>query len=145
MKEGAVVHKERVRLEDEGEALCSMRADNEALRSLQAQAQALVPFTLTMLHPVCVIAYRRSRYVDPMTGWRVSLDEGIRLPGSNRDLFPFSETASFDFCVLELKGRGKRPGMPPHLLPHPNITVLPETFSKYYEGVEVLKLTGAPI
>jgi SPX domain protein involved in polyphosphate accumulation len=145
MKEGVVVHKERIRLEDGGEALCGMHADDEALRFLQAQAQALVPFPLGMLHPVCIVTYRRSRYIDPVTGWRVSLDEGICLPASNTDLFPFSEAAYFDFCVLEVKGRGRRPNMTPHLLPHPDITVLPETFSKYYEGVEALKLTGVPI
>ena len=41
--------------------------------------------------------------------------------------------------------RCQRPGLPQHLLPHAEIMILPENFSKYYEGVELLKLTGAMI
>jgi hypothetical protein len=145
MKEGAQVHKARVRLDHDGEELAQIPADDQALRELQARVAVLVPFPIDLLLPVCVVSYRRKRYVDPVTGWRVSLDEDICLPAANTEGFPLTDHAHFDCAVLELKGSGPRPTLPSHLTPHVDVTVLPETFSKYHAGVESLQLTGVPL
>lgn len=141
-KEGRRVFKAREQLElDEGE-LARLCRGEEMRPELQPKAEALAGCGLGLLVPVCVIRYRRRRYMDPRTGYRVSLDEGIGIALASHTLFPYGEAATMDQAVLEVKGNGVFPERPHEVLPKARLDAVSESFSKYAAGVDLLIAGG---
>lgn len=91
--------------------------------------------------PVCVIRYRRRRYIDPRQGARVALDSGIGVTHSN-PLFRFPGLPTrLRWGVLEMKGSGRLSelALPPDI----SVVRLSRTaFSKYGECVRCLQSGG---
>lgn len=56
-----------------------------------------------MLIPVMQITYRRSRYIDPLSGARLSVDSDIHAPRVNRRMMSRTHPGMLDAAVFELK------------------------------------------
>lgn len=142
VKEGTVARKERSALTGDDRTLAGFVADDDRLIAFRGMAAALYPCLPAFLLPVCVVRYRRRRYVDPRTGYRLALDTGIEVTHANGEMFPLSGVVSFATSVLEVKGAGPEPHDPGLAVPGGTAVLLPESFSKYYEGIERLRAGG---
>ena len=60
------------------------------------------------LHPMMTIRFRRTRFVDPLSGSRVALDDDIRVVDVNRCFFPGCPPHPLPFVVVEVKGPAAR-------------------------------------
>jgi hypothetical protein len=65
------------------------------------------------LHPVMTIRFRRRRYVDPISGARVSIDDEIAVSAVNPRFFRGCRPGPLPFSVIEVKGPACR--LPPTL------------------------------
>ncbi len=90
-----------------------------------------VPIPNGLLQPTLHISYRRHRFVDPVTGLRLSIDDDIRLPRVHPRLgrvAPFVRQAA-PWVVLECKGALRR--LPRHLRFVTELGAQRRSFSKY--------------
>ncbi len=56
------------------------------------------------LRPLFQVRYRRHRFIEPLTGSRVSLDADIRVPATNSSALRFPAPVSLGSAVVEIKG-----------------------------------------
>lgn len=83
----------------------------------------------TELRPVMEISFHRLRFVDPVSGDRLSLDRDIRPSRVHAGLLPGTDASPLSHAVLELKS--SRRYLPLHLLPLVDIGCRKSSFSKY--------------
>jgi hypothetical protein len=81
------------------------------------------------LQPFLRIAFRRRRFVDPLSGSRISVDSDIRAASVNPGLLPLAHPAPLAHAVIEVKGRNA--DLPPRLAGLGALGCRPESFSKY--------------
>jgi VTC domain len=72
-----------------------------ALPDLARAAGAVLP---APLQPVFIVRYRRRRFVDPLSGLRVSLDDRVHVPAVNPLRVPGFRSARLSVAVVEVKG-----------------------------------------
>ena len=134
-KEGALSRKTRVRLPVSGREL---DRDPFAAGADLALAEVLEAHPWPAgdhLAPLCVIGYRRRRYVEMATGLRLALDTEIAARRVNGALPLRPMPRPLEEAVLEIKGRGAD-GLPPALLRlQPVAGLRRDAFSKYGECV----------
>jgi hypothetical protein len=129
LKEGGRQRKVRMQMPHTGSELAKMPLGAPALAALPAQLVNHGIGINASSRPVMVVAYRRLRFLDPMTGVRIALDQYIHAsrhalscpgpPGS-----PF-----LPFAVIETKGQ--LASLPRYLIPLMTMGLRPESFSKY--------------
>jgi hypothetical protein len=79
--------------------------------------------------PVMLLRYRRDRFVEPVSGSRVSLDSDIAAVGVNPSLVPEADYSPLGSAVLEVKGAGDR--LPPALHALLGVGAHKTSFSKF--------------
>ncbi len=86
-----------------------------------------------ILVPMAIIQYKRYRFVDPLSGSRVSLDFDISCPAINTQFVHGNTPVHLDSGVLEVKGSGLHL---PKLLNPIESYLKKEAFSKYAQCLE---------
>jgi hypothetical protein len=110
-------------------ALDDMPLDDPALLDV---LRLLLPLGLdvpVMLRPSLLVRYRRYRYVEPISGARVSLDTDIHAPRADPRLLRNSYFVSVPAAVLEIKGETDQ--MPRALRPLLHLGARRRSFSKF--------------
>ena len=91
------------------------------------------------LAPFFQITFRRRRFVDPFTGARLAIDQGIRVPRVNHQLAPRANPTPLSKAVFEVKGL---PDQIPHFIPLLiSFGGRKESFSKYFRCYQHLMQT----
>jgi hypothetical protein len=139
-KWAAEVRKIRARTHFAKCVLTAGRGPGASFDPVATIARELNPRVPGWLSPIVVIRYQRLRYVDPRTGWRLALDTGIRSSWTHPALCAVTPGLDLSIAVLEVKGRGTRPRLPAHLVPHDGVEWLPDSFSKYGQVVSMLPI-----
>lgn len=80
-------------------------------------------------HPMLTIRYRRYRFVEPVSGTRISLDTDILVPAANRRFVSSSNRAPLPVAVVEVKGTTTELPRALHALVH--LGCRRRSFSKY--------------
>jgi hypothetical protein len=122
---------------DKVRMLLPERSDWMRNRPLDDEALRAVPFRLresgvdvpSATVPMFLIEYRRSRYVEPRSGARISLDSRIRVPAVNPRVFAHAPAGEVDGAVIEVKL--KVPALPAPLSTIERLGCLKTSFSKY--------------
>lgn len=81
------------------------------------------------LLPSILISYTRSRYIEPTTGARVSIDSGIAAPRINRFMLPKGTGSALSHAVIEVKSGLDT--LPRPLRPLTRLGIRKASFSKY--------------
>ena len=90
------------------------------------------------LLPVMMVRYERHRFVEPVSGARVSLDFRIEAPRANRVLLGQGGPVRLGVAVVEVKGAGEE--LPRALRPLAHLGARRASFSKYGElGLALLR------
>ncbi len=84
------------------------------------------------LLPLLTLRYHRRRFVDPLTGTRISLDTDLSVQRINRRLLPYGSPGHLAACVVEVKRDVDE--VPPRLRPLLRMGARPASFSKYAAG-----------
>jgi hypothetical protein len=138
---GALRHKERVATPLEARWLDTASLEDPALvdvLSLAAPLGRTLPMPLT---PAVLVRYTRHRFVDPVSGARVSLDTGIEARCARRGLFHAGAGVNLGAAVLEIKGQSD--DLPRALRPLAHLGMRRGSFSKYANAArEVLRAIG---
>lgn len=92
------------------------------------------------LCPVFLVRYQRYRFVEPLSGSRVSLDCDISVPTTNRSLLPYAGAARLTTAVVEIKGTQTE--LPTVLRELLRLGCRRSSFSKY--GSAFRSLSGRP-
>lgn len=82
-------------------------------------------------YPAFRVDYKRLRFIEPVTGARLSLDYDINSPAVNRHMLPGTDPFQLPRAVFELKGPLAQ--LPGSLYPLINLGCRKESFSKYGE------------
>lgn len=93
--------------------------------------------TIPYLQPFLQISYIRKRFVDSITGTRISLDYDIRVEKTNATLLPPANNIALDCGVFEVKSKSNSP--PPFLAYLTNNLVKKASFSKYGQCISSLE------
>ena len=126
---GAMRHKARVATPLKGRWLDGASLEDRALIDVLALAQPLgTPLPMPLM-PAVVVRYLRHRFIEPISGARVSLDTGIEAPRARRGLFHAGGGVRFDMAVLEIKGQDDE--LPRSLRPLAHLGIRRAAFSKY--------------
>ena len=99
---------------------------------LHQMPQLLQPYGvphLSGLRPVLLVRYRRYRFIEPLTGARVSLDTDISAPRVNREILAAPHPLPLRTAVFELKSRLSDLPLPLHELTR--MGARKSSFSKY--------------
>lgn len=129
IKEGGLQRKVRLRIGRSGRELAATPLGDQELAALPALLATLGVGLSASARPVFVVAYRRSRFIDPRTGTRIALDQDIHAP---RSVLSCPGSAGFPrlpWAVIETKGAIGT--LPPYLAPLVPMGLRPEAFSKY--------------
>lgn len=112
--------------------------DDPALSRVVLEAATLGVELPGPLLPAVLVRYRRYRFVEIVSGTRVSLDFDIAAPRSRRGLFRAGAPAFLDDAVIEVKGRSD--DLPRALGPLAHLGIRRAAFSKYAAaGLAVLR------
>lgn len=134
-KTGTTREKQRRKLSLNLQALKINPFSNKEILDLPGTTSDFNYYLNGLLLPMAVIQYKRYRFVDPLSGSRVSLDFDIFCPAVNTQFVVGNVPVHLDTGVLEIKGSGL------HLLKtlQPIESFLKkETFSKYAQCLEYL-------
>ncbi len=88
------------------------------------------------LRPVLVVRYQRRRWIDPVTGARISLDRSISVPSTNPRILPHTSFVRLPAVILEIKNSSG--AIPPNLHFLRALKAEPCSFSKYFECYRML-------
>lgn len=126
---GALRDKARIETPLAADALDTMSLEDPALVAILDRVLSL-GFPLPMpLMPALLLRYQRHRFVEPVSGTRVSLDTGIRAVQARRGLFGAGAGVSLPAAVLEVKGDAD--DLPRALRPLAHLGARRSSFSKY--------------
>ncbi|MBT8362703.1 MAG: VTC domain-containing protein [Deltaproteobacteria bacterium] len=90
------------------------------------------------LQPFVQISYTRKRFLDSITGSRLSLDYDIRVEKTNSSLLPPAHKIPLDVGVFEVKSKSNSP---PHSLVYLTTNIVKKAnFSKYEQCVSSLEI-----
>lgn len=126
---GSVRTKERVETPLAASRLGRMPLDDPALAEV---LDLLLPLGLNLpsgLRPALLIQYHRYRYVDPLSGSRVSLDTEIRAPRADPRLLRHDYPVTLPAAILEVKGQSEE--LPRGLRPLLHLGARRLAFSKF--------------
>ena len=87
-------------------------------------------YDLHNLEPLLEVRYERLRFIEPMTGTRISLDSQIGVGRVHQGRLPFTTRRRLDQGVLEVKNSSGR--IPALLNPLLRIGAKKDSFSKYF-------------
>ena len=123
--------KSRVATELSPERLDSISLEDAALQSVPEWLRRNGIPTGANLFPSLLVRYTRHRYVEPVTGARVSIDSGISTPRINRRMLPrgTGNGASLSHAVIEVKS--PLDALPRSLRPLTVYGIRRASFSKY--------------
>lgn len=105
--------------------------DPELIRVLDL-ARTLGAELPPLLMPALLVRYERHRFIETISGARVSLDRRIEAPRANPRLLGRAGPVRLGTAVLEVKGAGE--DLPRQLLPVARLGVRRTAFSKYAEA-----------
>jgi len=91
--------------------LAQAQLEDSALLGMSRFAARYAPIPPMQLVPYLLVKYRRRRYVEPLSGSRVSLDTEIRVSKTNLRRLPGPAPGRFETIVFEVKNsHGTLPG-----------------------------------
>jgi VTC domain len=135
---GALRRKARVETPLTAEWLAHAELHDPALERVVERARSLGVELPTRLVPAMLIRYERYRYLEPVSGARVSLDRRLEAPRANPVLLRHSGPVRLGTAVVEVKGGGDE--LPRALLPLTHLGARRAAFSKYAEaGLALLR------
>jgi hypothetical protein len=123
--------RDKVRLETPlaAAALEGMSLDDPALVSVLDLVPALgLPVPMPLI-PALLLRYTRHRFIEPLSGTRVSLDTDITAVRGRKGLFGVGAGGVLPAAVLEVKGQAD--DLPPALRPLAHLGARRASFSKY--------------
>jgi hypothetical protein len=129
LKEGGRQRKVRMKMLRTGRELAEMPLGDPALAALPALLVSHGIGINASTRPIFVIAYRRLRFIDPMTGVRIALDQHIHAPRHALSCPGPTGSPFLPFAVIETKGQ--LASLPRYLAPLMTMGLRPESFSKY--------------
>jgi hypothetical protein len=98
--------KVRVLLSDRAETLANRDLQDPRLLELPRLLHAHGILPAGWWRPLMQIRYRRDRFVEPVSGSRISLDAGVSLTAVNRAALSAADRSPLGTAVLEVKGSG---------------------------------------
>lgn len=119
------------------DALDRMPLEDPALLSVVDLIPSLgIPVPMPLL-PALLLRYRRYRFIEPLSGARVSLDTEITAVRGRRGLFGAGAGAVLPTAVLEIKGQAE--DLPRALHPLAHLGARRTSFSKYGMAARALR------
>ena len=102
---GSARDKARTAFEWDGDFLESAPLSDPGFAALLRAGAEAGGFALPLaaLRPAVSIRYRRSRWICPATGSRLSVDSGVRCTRANETFLPFAGPLESPVCVVEAK------------------------------------------
>ena len=97
-------------------------------------------FLRDMIFPVFQIQYKRRRFIDPVTGMRLSVDYDIHVPRINRMMVKKTNPFTLDHSVFEVKGNDFV--LPDNLQQLTAFGCRKQSFSKFYACYNNLMQNG---
>ena len=129
MRVGSLRHKARVATPLRARWLDTASLEDPALIEVVSLAQPLgTPLPMPLM-PALLVRYLRHRFIEPVSGARVSLDTRIEAPRARRGLFHAGGGVSLALAVLEIKGQDDE--LPRTLRPLAHLGMRRGAFSKY--------------
>lgn len=135
-KVGVTREKRRLQVQVPAVALYGQPFLDPFLRALPFDAYGLGDVSPAEFVPAAIVQYQRRRYVDPVSGARLSLDSEICCRQANDELFPDPVSVSLAWGVFEVKGTD---GEIPRVLEPVSSLLSKEAFSKYGTIVDALR------
>jgi len=129
IKEGGRQRKVRIPMTSTGRELALLPLGSPELAALPTLLAAQGIGLCASVRPVFVISYRRMRFLDPMTGTRIALDQNIHAPRHALSCPGTCGSPMLPFAVIETKGSLAR--LPQYLAPLVTMGLRPDSFSKY--------------
>ncbi|HDP95497.1 MAG TPA: VTC domain-containing protein [Candidatus Aminicenantes bacterium] len=138
-KTGGIRRKIRVKTPHSGAWLCETELNDPKLMALPDLLKLGEVFLQGPLFPVFQISYKRRRFVDPVSGLRLSIDYDIHVPRVNPAMVPRFNSANLNSAVFETKGGNSRLPEPLHQLTA--LGCRKQSFSKYSMGYQKIMRT----
>jgi hypothetical protein len=129
IKEGGLQRKVRIQVSRTGRELAQLSLGDPELATLPVLLATRGVGLCASARPVFVISYRRMRFIDPMTGVRIALDQDIHASRHALSCPGPAGSPMLSFAVIETKGN--LASLPPYLAPLMTMGLRPESFSKY--------------
>jgi hypothetical protein len=129
IKEGGLQRKVRIRVSRTGLELARMPLGDPELSALPALLATRGVGVCASTRPVFVVSYRRRRFIDPMTGVRIALDQDIHASRHALSCPGPAGSPMLSLAVIETKGN--LANLPPYLAPLMAMGLRPDSFSKY--------------
>lgn len=129
IKEGGLQRKVRIQVSRTGRELALLSLGDPELATLPALLATRGVGLCASARPVFVISYRRMRFIDPMTGVRIALDQDIHASRHALSCPGPAGSPMLSCAVIETKGN--LASLPPYLAPLITMGLRPESFSKY--------------
>jgi hypothetical protein len=135
---GSLRRKARAATPLEAASLDGIGLDDPALSQVLELARPLGVALPARLTPVLLLRYARFRYVEPLTGARISVDSAIEGVRGNPQLMPHAFRTRLGVGVIEVKGREE--DLPRVMAPLARLGARRGSFSKYgAAGVAMLR------
>ena len=87
--------------------IAALTLDDPRLRTLPSLLRRHGVLAHDIWQPLMLICYRRDRYLEPVSGSRISLDSEIRAAAVNPMMMPVGDRSPLENGVLEVKGAGE--------------------------------------
>lgn len=136
IKEGGLQRKVRIPMTRSGRELAALPLGSPELSSLPALLAERGVGLAASVRPVFVICYRRMRFIDPMSGTRIALDQNIHAPRHALSCPGANGSPMLPFAVIETKGALS--SLPRYLAPLVAMGLRPDSFSKYLHCYQTL-------
>lgn len=134
---GALRDKVRIETPLEAATLDHMSLENPALGSVLELITSLGLSVPMPLMPALLLRYQRHRFVEPISGTRVSLDMNITAVRGRRGLFGSGAGGPLPAAVVEIKGQAD--DLPRALRPVAHLGTRKASFSKYGMAARALR------
>jgi len=129
MREGSTRSKRRVMCRLNPTELEEIDLEDRALQCIPLQFSEAGVIPENNLFPVLQIKYSRRRFLEPLSGYRVSIDTDIGVTKINQRLLPDGRPATLQNAVIEIKGEVTR--LPDSFIPMIKMGMRKASFSKY--------------
>jgi hypothetical protein len=128
-REGSIRTKVRVVIPHDAADVCRWRLQDPRLLSFPALLRDHGVSVRDLWQPVLLVRYRRDRFVEPVSGARVSLDAEIAAAAVNPRFLPATDPTPIGPGILEVKGDAEE--LPTALRPLLRLGARKRSFSKY--------------
>ncbi len=129
IKEGGRQQKIRIKVSHTGQELAELPLTAPELAALPSLLATRGIGARASARPVFTVSYRRMRFVDPMTGIRIALDQDIHASRHALSCPGPAGSPMLSIAVIETKGSLTK--LPPYLAPLMTMGLKPDSFSKY--------------